>query len=85
MRIEALVANYSPETLRSSSGESRSAKARGTYGSVPTRRTDSVQISDEARKRLDQVQKRIEQGFYNSSSVAEDITDKLGRVLNDIT
>lgn len=85
MRIEALIATYSPESLRSSSGESRSARARGNSESVSSKKADSVQISPEARKRLERVQQRITQGFYNSESVAEDITDKLSGVLNDIT
>lgn len=83
MRIEGFIAAYSPETLRSPSGGARTIKERASDSH--TSKNDTVQISDEARKRLDKVRDRITRGFYNSDSVAEDISDKLGEVLNDIT
>jgi len=83
MRIEGLMAAYSPDTLRSSSG-SRIAKDRQSAN--PTAKSkDSVEISEEARKRLERVKNRINRGFYDSESVAEDISDKLSSVLDDIT
>ena len=83
MRIDGFIATYSPESLKSSSGGVRS-KERSSDSSGSSRK-DSVQISDEARQRLEKVRKRIENGFYDSESVAEDISDKLGGVLDEVT
>jgi len=83
MRIEGIIANYSPAVLRNSAGGARSSKDRPNE-STSTRK-DSVQISDEARKHLERVRGRIERGFYNSDSVKEEISDKLSGVLNEIS
>lgn len=82
MRIEGIMAALSPDALRSGSGGARVQKDRT---GAPVRSTDSVQISEEARKRLEKVRQRIDRGFYNSESVAEDISEKLGEVLDNIT
>jgi len=84
MRIDGLIAAYSPEVLRNAPGGSRSRERSGD-SSAAARKSDSVQISDEARKRLDKVRQRIDSGFYDSESVAEEISDKLGSVLDDVT
>lgn len=85
MRIEGFMAALGPEALRSSSGGSRLSKDRIPASENPRSASDTVQISDEARKRLEKVRERIDRGFYNSESVAEDISDKLGEVIDNIT
>lgn len=82
MRIEGFMAALGPEALRSASGGTRVQKDRA---GVADRSSDTVQISEEARKRLEKVRQRIEHGYYNTDSVAEDISDKLGEVLDNIT
>jgi hypothetical protein len=84
MRIDGLLAAYSPEALKSPSGGARTRERSGD-SSIPSRKADSVQISSEAREHLEKVRKRIESGFYDSESVAEDISDKLGGVLDEMT
>ena len=84
MRIEGFMAAYSPDASRSSAS-TRSTKDRTAAGTNSKVSKDSVEISAEARKRLERVKSRINRGFYNSDSVAEDISDKLGGVLDDIT
>ena len=82
MRIEGIIAAYSPASLKRASGASSGRD--GASGSS-ARKFDSVQISEEARQRLDKVRQRIERGYYNSDSVRDDISDKLSGVLNEIT
>lgn len=83
MRIEGIIAAYSPESVRNSASASRGIRERSaTEGGV--RRKDSVEISDAARKHLEKVRSRIEHGFYNSDSVADDISDKLTGVLDEM-
>lgn len=82
MRIEGFMAALGPEVLRNSPGSARVHKDRaGSSGAGK----DSVQISEEARKRLEKVRERIGRGFYNSESVADEISEKLGEVLDNIT
>jgi len=82
MRIEGIIASYSPETLRSPAGGARSSKERTGSSNTPK---DSVEFSPEARKRLERVLGRIDKGFYNSDSVREEISDKLSGVLDELT
>lgn len=82
MRIEGLLAAYSPETLRSPAGGRRVSDKGGESSPTTQRKGDIVQISEEARRRLERVRQRIEGGYYNSESVTEDISDKLSGVLD---
>lgn len=82
MRIEALLSTYSPDALRP--GESRSSKGRVDRAMNSEKKSDRVEISEEARKRLDRVKQRILKGYYDSDAVADDISDKLSGVIESL-
>ncbi|HSQ42952.1 MAG TPA: hypothetical protein VLM37_11795 [Fibrobacteraceae bacterium] len=81
MRIEGLIAAYSAETIQGCGSNGRTKGRSGTSAG----KSDSVQISEEARKKLDRIRKRLNDGFYDSESVAEDISDKLSGVLDQLS
>jgi hypothetical protein len=48
-------------------------------------KNDSVEISGETeKKRLELIKKRINSGFYSSSLVKKDLSEKLSKVLDQI-
>jgi len=82
MRIEALLSAYSPDAMRP--GESRASRGRSAQASGSAHKNDRIEISDEARKRLDRVRQRIQNGFYDKDAVADDISDKLSGVIESL-
>jgi len=84
MKINAVLQAYAAPALLS--GTPSKAPAKSANEAMPTqRRGDSVEISSEGKRRLAHIQGRIESGYYNSPAIADDISDKLSKVLDDIT
>ena len=48
------------------------------------RKIDTVEISAEAKSHFEKIRSRISGGFYNTEQVAQDISDKLGRVMDEL-
>lgn len=55
------------------------SKAAGKAEKLPPRRPDSVELSSKNSSNivLDSIRAKIKSGFYNSESVADDVSDKL--------
>lgn len=78
IKAYAPIPKTEPPQVRSSGGR------KPDSAKTPSLPKDSVEISSEAHNRLARIQNRIQAGYYNSNAIAEDISDKLTKVLNDI-
>lgn len=87
MKIAAILHAYAPQELKAQTGASKApAKGSGEAASASRKSTrDTVEISSEGKRRLAHIQSRIDAGYYNSSAVADDISDKLTKVLDELT
>ena len=84
MKIE----KFMPAVLKSDivrTLETHKSPKKSTKNSILTKK-DTVEISiDPAKIRLEEIKKKISSGFYSSSVVRNDLTEKLSHVLDDIT
>lgn len=78
IKAYAPIPKSEPSKVSSSSGRKQESAKTLTFPK------DSVEISSEAQNRLARIQHRIQAGYYNSSAIAEDISDKLTKVLNEM-
>lgn len=82
MRISSVISAYMPNALRTPEG-GRKALAQGLQES--TRQGDRVIISEGAMERFQKAQARVASGYYNQDSVADDISEKMTRILDELT
>ncbi len=83
MKIAAILNAYMPASAQ---GPKACAKGSGETQTTPRKPTsDTVEISSEGKRRLARIQSRIDAGYYNSPAVTDDISDKLSKVLDEIT
>lgn len=87
MNVNAVLQAYAAPAFQASAPAKPPAKGAGEGVSVPRKAPlrDIVEISSEGQRRLARVQGRIDAGYYNSPAVTADITDKLSKVLDEIT
>jgi hypothetical protein len=80
MRITAVTSAY-----RQIIAPAKGRLAEGASADEPRlKKKDRVEISAEARDRLQKIQDRLESGYYSSEAVSEDISDKLGKIFSDM-
>ena len=83
MKIAAILNAYMPA---SAPGPKACAKGSGETQTAPRKpASDTVEISSEGKRRLARIQSRIDAGYYNSPAVTDEISDKLSKVLDEIT
>ena len=83
MKIAAILNAYMPAKTQ---GSKACAKGGGEVQPSPRKpASDTVEISSEGKRRLARIQSRIDAGYYDSPAVAADISDKLSKVLDEIT
>ncbi len=87
MKIEQTLQAYAAVATQVRSGAHASPSRASSDNSVPVRKTsrDTVEISAEGKRRLSMIQNRIDSGYYHSSAVTDDISDKLSKVLDSLT
>lgn len=81
MRIDAAIQSYlTPEKSQNSQG----AKRISSVDKSPKKtQSDRVEISPEAQDRIARVKARIDAGYYNSTEVNDDISEKLSRYFDE--
>lgn len=82
MRIDSAIKSYlSPHE----DPNSRSNKRIHSADKAPKKKSrDRVELSVESQDQIARVKARIQSGYYNSSEVTDDISEKLGKYFDEV-
>jgi hypothetical protein len=78
-----LSSSYLPSSIREQRPAFRRVKEENS--STPQIKKEAFTLDLDRSKKLEEIKKKVSEGYYTSKPVTDDITDKLGHLLDEIT